>query len=344
MFNSKLNRRAALGTALAAGTVTATATSAHAVPGGGPPGHHEQTASGRVYRLRHHDQTALVGGVAATLLSWRVGGTELLLTHSPDDVGEGYQGKTILPWPNRIDHGTYTFGGTEYVVPINEPARDTALHGLLSFTEWQPVKHSHNRLVLETQQHPTYGYPFHLTFRLEYELDDGGVRSTLTARNIGDTAAPFGTANHTYIAAPDGTRINDMGLQLGADTYYVVNDRLIPTGTAPVAGTKYDFRDRRTIGATVMDTAFTGLPRDSDGLATVSFTRPGGHDVDLVLDGGYDYLQVYTDDAPQGHPPRSGLTVEPVSCAPDAFNNGDGLVVLDPGKQWHGTWQLRTAR
>lgn len=344
MFNSKLNRRAALGTALAAGTITAAAGTAHATPAGGRRGTEQQSASGRIYELSHHGQTALVGGVAATLLSWQVDGTELLLTHDPDSVGEGYQGKTILPWPNRIDHGTYTFGGTEYTVPINEPDRDTALHGLLSFTEWQPVRHSHDRLVLEIQQHPTYGYPFHLAFRLEYALGDGGVSSALTARNIGNTAAPFGTANHTYIAAPEGSRINDMSLELNADTYYIVNDRLIPTATAPVAGTEYDFRDRRQIGGTVMDTAFKGLSRDDGGLARVSFTRPGDHDVELLLDSAYGYLQVYTDDAPDAHQPRSGVTVEPVSCAPDAFNSGDGLTVLAPGQQWQGTWRLQTVK
>jgi aldose 1-epimerase len=60
------------------------------------------------------------------------------------------------------------------------------------------------------------------------------------------------------------------------------------------------------------------------------------------MDDGYGYIQVYTDDGPTGHPPRSGLTVEPVSCAPNAFNTGDGLTVIAPGESWRGAWGLRT--
>ncbi|OZM73956.1 aldose epimerase [Amycolatopsis antarctica] len=348
-----MSRRGALGAAVAAGAMTAMAGIAKADPAGttatgdggtpeteGHGGNRRQTAVGRLYELRRGNQRAVVAGVSATLLNWQVDGKEMLLTHSPDVVGEGYQGKTIVPWPNRIEGGKYTFEGEEYQVPINEPDRGTALHGLLSFVEWQPVRHRKDSVVLEAQQHPNYGYPFHLVFRIEFSLDRNGVRSTLTARNVGSGPAPFGTANHTYIAAAAGT-IDTMDLRLGASTYYLVDDNLIPTGTAPVEGTEYDFRERTPIGATVMDTAFGDLARDRDGLAVVGFTRPGGRDVELWLDSSYGYLQVYTDDDPQGHEPRSGLTVEPVSCAPNSFNTGDGLTVIAAGDEWKGTWGLR---
>ncbi|QWF83329.1 aldose 1-epimerase family protein [Amycolatopsis sp. CA-230715] len=340
-----LSRRGALGTMLAAGAVTALGAASPAAAAGSNVSDVDgsaargQTASGRLYELRCGNARAVIAGVAATVLSYQVDGEELLLTHAADDVGEGYQGKTILPWCNRIDHGKYTFGGKQYAVPINEPDRDTALHGLLSFTEWQPVRHTRDSVVLEVQQHPHYGYPFHVAFRMEFALGRRGLSSTLTARNIGSGPAPFGTANHTYVKAASGT-IDSIELELGASTYYVVNDRLIPTGTAPVAGTPYDFRTAKKIGATKMDTAFKDVRRGEDGLATVTFRRPGGHTVRLWMDSSYGYLQCYTDDGPTGHPPRSGLTVEPVSCAPNCFNTGDGLVVLSPGRAWRGTWGL----
>lgn len=339
---SGMSRRAAIGAAVAAGAATTLGgtAAAQAETAAGEGGDRRQSASGRLYELAHGNQRALVGGVAASLLSWQVDGTELLLTHPPEVVGEGYQGKTIVPWPNRIEDGRYDFGGATYQVPINEPDRNTALHGLLSFVEWQPVRHRRDSVVLEAHQHPDYGYPFHLLFRIEFSLGRNGLQVALTAANIGSGPAPFGTANHTYIAAPAGT-IDEMQLRLGASTYYLTDDNLIPTGTAPVAGTEYDFRDPRVIGATAMDVAFGDLARESDGRAVVGFGRPGGADVELWLDSGYGYLQVYTDDDPDGHPPRSGLTVEPVSCAPNAFNTGDGLTVIAPGARWHGTWGLR---
>ena len=32
-----------------------------------------------------------------------------------------------------------------------------------------------------------------------------------------------------------------------------------------------------------------------------------------------------------------------MSCPADAFNSGDGLVVLEPGEEWTGTWGISPA-
>lgn len=337
-------RRALGGAALGSAVVAATATGASArpsQPGRGVPPHREQSANGRLYEIRSGRQRVVVAGVAATLLSWRVGGTEMLLTHPADEMGEGYQGKVVLPWPNRIDHGRYSFGGRQLQVPINEPERDAALHGLMSFVEWEPVHHERDRVVLRHVLHPHYGYPFSLAFEIEYAVTPGGLRSTLTARNVGDTDAPFGTATHPYVAASAGT-IDSMRLRVPARTYYRTNDRLIPVGTAPVEGTEYDFRTQSRVGSTVMDTAFTDLVREDDGTAVVRFGRPGGEDVELWVDGTHDYLQVYTDDAPKGdRPARGGITVEPMTCPPNAFVTGEGVIVLRPGQEHRGSWGYR---
>jgi aldose 1-epimerase len=37
---------------------------------------------------------------------------------------------------------------------------------------------------------------------------------------------------------------------------------------------------------------------------------------------------------------RRGLAVEPMTAAPDMLRSGDGLVVLDPGQEWSGTWGI----
>lgn len=337
MRSTKINRRGALlGAAGAAGAMAALPGIAQAAPGGPP------TASGHLYEIGAGKHRVVVGGVAASMLSWKADGQEMLLTHDPDDVGEGYQGKTILPWANRIDHGAYTFEGQELQVAITEPERDAALHGLMSFVEWSPVHHRADSVVLEHVLPPDYGYPFQLAFRIEYRVDDRGFSSTLSATNVGRGPAPFGTANHTYLAAAPGTRIDDIALEIPADTYYVVNDRLIPTGTAQVEGTDYDFRTARPIGDTTMDTAFTGL-HHSGGEAVVRFGRPDV-DVELWVDETHRYLQVYTDDDPStDRPGRAGLTVEPMTLAPNAFVTGDGVIVLQPGQTHTGSWGYRLA-
>ncbi|SDP94398.1 aldose 1-epimerase [Actinopolyspora xinjiangensis] len=334
-----------LTTTAATAALGATAEARSTGHGHRPPLHDraEQTASGRLYELRSGHHRAVVGGVAASLLSWQVAGTEMLLTHPPEDVGEGFQGKTILPWPNRIDQGTYEFDGERFQVPINEPSRQSALHGLMNFVEWGPVRHRSDSVTLRYLLHPQYGYPFRMEFLIEYTLDRHGPRCTLTAENTGDTRAPVGWANHTYIAAGAGGT-DGMDLRLPAKTYYRTNDRLIPTGTASVSGTEYDFRDGRTIGSTRMDTAFTDLSRNRWGHATVRFGGTPGPDVLLWVDESYGYLQVYTDDSPserRPQPARSGITVEPNTCPPNAFVTGESVLVLRPGQRHTATWGLR---
>ena len=117
---------------------------------------------------------------------------------------------------------------------------------------------------------------------------------------------------------------------------------MIPIGREPVAGTAFDFRDPRAIGATQMDTAFTDLDRDADGRATVRLRDPAtGDTVALWCDASYPYLMVFTGDAlPDADRRRTGLAVEPMTCAPDAFRSGDGLEVLEPGASTSGTWGI----
>lgn len=335
MSMGTLSRRAALGSALAAGAAVA-------VPMGSAAAAQAIGENGRIYPLRHGAQQAIVTGVAATVNSWTVHGEEILFTNDPAVMGEaGYQGKTILPWCNRIEAGKYVFGGNTYQVPVNEVSKNTALHGLLNFVEWSPVAVAKNSVVLKYVAPPEYGYPFHLSFLIEYTLDDAGLSCTLSAQNIGTATAPMTTATHIYIAAPPGGHIDDMTLTLPASTYYLVDANLIPTGKAPVAGTPYDFRTPRPIGATKMDTAFTDVAM-TGGRSVATVQRPGTVDVQLWMDAAHGYYQLYTDDGPSvPREHRLGLAFEPMVGAPNAFNSGDGLVTLNPGATWRGSWGLR---
>ena len=37
---------------------------------------------------------------------------------------------------------------------------------------------------------------------------------------------------------------------------------------------------------------------------------------------------------------RGGLAIEPYTCAPNAFNNGYGLRVLQPGELFASAWSI----
>jgi aldose 1-epimerase len=41
---------------------------------------------------------------------------------------------------------------------------------------------------------------------------------------------------------------------------------------------------------------------------------------------------------------RRGLAIEPMTCAPDAFNSGEGLIVLAPGESLIERWGISVDR
>ncbi|MCP2164196.1 aldose 1-epimerase family protein [Goodfellowiella coeruleoviolacea] len=342
---NRLPRRAALAAGLAATTVGVVAGQAGAEPGAPDQQDADQSgtartlATGRQFELASGQQRAVVTEVGGRLRSWRVRGREVLLTHGADELGDSYLGHVLLPWPNRIDHGRYTFNGVEQQTPLTEPGRDCALHGLVSWVPWVPVAQRRDRVRLAYVLHPQYGYPFTLSFQIEYALTGDGLRVTLTARNVGTAAAPFGAGYHPYVQVGSRT-IDSALLTIPADTYYTVNDRLIPTGKASVAGTPLDFRTPRLLGDTKLDTAYTGLSH-VDGEAVAALELPGGPRVEVWMDETHRYVQAYTDDGQNGRPNRAGITLEPMTCAPNSFNTGDGLIVLEPGQRYQGSWGLR---
>jgi aldose 1-epimerase len=91
-----------------------------------------------------------------------------------------------------------------------------------------------------------------------------------------------------------------------------------------------------------MDTAFANLVPDSDGLIRVHLQAPGGDPrITLWVEPAYKFLMVFTADAiPDTARRRRSIAVEPMTCAPNAFRSGDGLIVLQPGESWTGSWGI----
>jgi aldose 1-epimerase len=51
-------------------------------------------------------------------------------------------------------------------------------------------------------------------------------------------------------------------------------------------------------------------------------------------------VQVYTSVREDPAQTRRAVAVEPMSCPPDSFNSGDGLVVLSPGERHVAWWRI----
>ena len=100
----------------------------------------------------------------------------------------------------------------------------------------------------------------------------------------------------------------------------------------------------RPIGSMRLDNAFTGLDRDEDGLARVELRDPeAGSRVVLWVDESHPYLMLYSGDTLPAARRRRGLAVEPMTCPPNAFRSGEGLIRLAPGESFTSRWGIAAA-
>src|ERR1700759_4175155 len=135
--------------------------------------------TGEQYELTAGGYQAVVTGLGAGLREFPRAGDPVLYGYEPDELPPGATGQLLAPWPNRVDHGQYEFGGSSYQLDLSEPKNGNAIHGLTRWAEWQPVETEPGRVLLRHQPHGYTGYPFSLQVEAGDELSGGdGPRIT----------------------------------------------------------------------------------------------------------------------------------------------------------------------
>jgi aldose 1-epimerase len=295
--------------------------------------------SGRQHTIVFGDQQAVVVEVGAALRSYRVAGREILCGYGESEMATSARGQVLIPWPNRLRDGQYSWNGTPHQLPLTEPAKHNAIHGLVRWANWVAARQSTSEVELRQVLHPQPGYPFTLDLCVTYRLDDRGLTVTTSATNAGSAPLPYAAGQHPYLAAPG--LVDDCRLELDAMSYLPTDDRGLPAGRAAVPGSEYDFRTERQIGQTELDLAFTDLARDDDGRAWVVFRTPDGATTRVWVDESYRHLELFTaDSVPDESRQRRSLGVEPMTSPPNAFADGIDVITLDPGQGKTCVWGI----
>ena len=212
----------------------------------------------------------------------------------------------LLPWSNRIPHGTFMFEGEIFHVDVNWPD-GSALHGLAATAPWQVDTLTASTAELSAD---LAGGPYVVRGRQTFELSPDRLVQTLTVENRGDRRLPFGLGIHPWFTGGP--------IRVPAASLWPSREAL-PTGPARPVERAEDLR-ARTIPPS-MDQCYTDL-ESSDADA------PG---VRLSWNGPITQVVVYTAVECWG-------CVEPVTMANDGFRllaegvDGHGVVALDPGE------------
>ncbi|WP_409329345.1 aldose epimerase [Trujillonella humicola] len=271
------------------------------------------------------------GGIRAL----SAGGWDVVDGYPSGAVPAGRRGGLLLPWPNRLRGGRWSWAGRDLQLDVSSPDAPNATHGLLSWQPFGVLSRFSDAVTVGTTVEPRPGYPFRLLVAVDFGLAPQRLTVTVRVRNAAAGPAPLGVGMHPYLAVGgdgDGA-IGGAELAVPARTALDVDGGLPTGGRSPFDGAVGRLGDRE------IDTPLTDLDRDAEGWARVRLRGPAGA-LELAVDRAWPWLQVYTGDTlPPGQRRRS-VAVEPMTCPPNALADGVDLVVLEPAGTWSGTWTL----
>jgi aldose 1-epimerase len=297
-----------------------------------------RATSGDQWTIRHGADEVTVVEVGGGLRSWTRDGVHVLAGYEADELCLAGRGQVLFPWPNRIRDGVWTRDGVTHRLALTEPKLGNASHGLVRWSAWQLSDRSESSASVTVELHPQPGWDWSLDLTVTYALGDDGLTTTTEVVNCGASPAPFGVGFHPYVSI-GSTPVQGLELTVPASEYVTVDDRMLPTGTAPVEGSDYDFRTPREIGGTRLDTAFGDIDRDGDGRWRVSLSGMADlPPVTLWGDESYRWVQVFTGKAAAEG--EHGVAIEPTTCPPDALNSGTDVLTIAPGERWTARWGL----
>ncbi len=133
--------------------------------------------SGAQWSIEADGHRATVVEVGGVLREYVAGERPVLDGFGVDEMSPGSAGQILAPWPNRIRDGKYTFGDVSYQLPLTEPARHNAIHGLSNWVRWHLIERSAGSVTVGYDIPPQVGYPWPLELRTT--LDGLGRRVAL---------------------------------------------------------------------------------------------------------------------------------------------------------------------
>ncbi len=291
--------------------------------------------TGEQYEIAHDDRRAVVVQIGAALRAYSVAGRDVVRGFAADEPITKGRGQHLLPWPNRLRDGRYTFDGTATQLPINEVANNNASHGLTRWLSWELVEHTAASVRQRVVLRPQPGWSWILEASITHSVGPDGLTVDVEAVNHSSTPCPFGYGAHPFFTVGEET-IDDVELRVPGARILDLDDRSLPVAVRDVAAAE-DLQDGGLLGDRRFDHAFTGLSTE-DGRWRAELRR-GERVASVWADGVFGWAQVFT-----GGPARDiGVAIEPMTCGPDAFNPGathDDLIVLDPGERFAGSWGI----
>jgi len=238
---------------------------------------------------------------------------------------KGFLGCKLSPFVCRLNEAKYTFGEKEYFIQKSLPAKH-ALHGLLYDKAFTLISETANELNASITMKYEYraedpGYPFNYDCIVTWQLEPENKLTVITeCINKDEGLIPMQDGWHPYFTLGDS--IDDLHLEFQAKNMVEFNSELLPTKRL-VDYSRFSTIEK--LGDTFLDNCFTLDTQECQPLCVLRNVEKN-IEVQLLPHESYPYLQIYTP------PHRRSISIENISGAPDAFNNGMGFITLEAGQ------------
>src|SRR5688572_16046008 len=104
--------------------------------------------TGEQWRLSTARDELVVVEVGGGLRTWTRDGVAILAGYAEDAPCTSGRGQQLVPWPNRIRDGRYSFDGVERQLPLTEVDLGNASHGLVRWAPWGLVERTGTSLTV----------------------------------------------------------------------------------------------------------------------------------------------------------------------------------------------------
>lgn len=270
-----------------------------------------------------------------------VGGNLLALSIQGENILDGYQtpeelttfksskSAVLFPFPNRLRDGKYQFEGQSFQFELSDSKNHNAIHGIGRKEKMEVAEaitgadFASITCAFESDGKIETAYPFPFRFEIQFKISEPNIFEVkLSFENKSNTKIPVGIGWHPYFSF--GATINEAQLKFPPCQFIDVDERLLPTGKKY----NYDyFASTKSIGKTALDNGFHLLDNENKKAElTLNVKDKTLNYWQEVGEGKFNFLQVYIP------PHRNAIAIEPMTCNIDAFNNQDGLAILEPGE------------
>ena len=255
----------------------------------------------------------------------------------------------LFPFPGRLKGGEYEFEGITYQLPLNDSAKENAIHGFTPRNPWRVVdQHADEYSASLTGEFclsvdlPKQAYQWpDFVLRVTYEFAVNTLSVHAEVRSL-DQPLPFGIGYHPYFRAlsEDAYSVDQAELQTFVSNLWQAKDG-VPDGTLLDIPKELQFNGGSPLGEVELDHGFVEPYKEMGSSLLARLSSANDKEaIEIITSEPFNNLVLFTP------PHRKAIAIEPYTCPANAANLTNqgidcGWLVLPPHSIWKGAVEYR---